>query len=71
MRKGLEIIGLVLLAVLLGVSFQAVYGPQPLPQQIPTHFNAGERRLEHPDGAEHEQDSRYGDSLVGQVIALA
>lgn len=28
MRKGLEIIGLVLLAVLLGVSFQAVYGPQ-------------------------------------------
>jgi uncharacterized membrane protein len=39
MRKVLEVVGLGLLAALGWISYQAVYGPNPLPQRIPTHFN--------------------------------
>jgi uncharacterized membrane protein len=40
MRKTLEAIGVVLLALLAGMTWNAVDGPNPLPQRIPTHFNA-------------------------------
>jgi uncharacterized membrane protein len=39
-RKTLEAIGVVLLALLAGITWNAVDGPNPLPQRIPTHFNA-------------------------------
>jgi uncharacterized membrane protein len=40
MRKSLEAIGLLALAVLFWITWSALYGPQPLPDRIPTHFNA-------------------------------
>ena len=40
MRKTLEAIGFVLLALLAGITWDAVDGPNPLPERIPTHFNA-------------------------------
>jgi uncharacterized membrane protein len=40
MRKALEAIGVALLAVLIGITWNAMHGPNPLPQRIPTHFNA-------------------------------
>jgi uncharacterized membrane protein len=40
MRKPLEWIGLAVLAVLVGITVWALYGPVALPARIPTHFNA-------------------------------
>jgi uncharacterized membrane protein len=46
MRKTLETIALGALAFLFWITHQALYGPDPLPDRIPTHFNlAGQ-----PDG---------------------
>lgn len=39
MRKTLEIIGLVMLAVLCWITWQALYGLDRLAARIPTHFN--------------------------------
>jgi uncharacterized membrane protein len=39
MRKTLEAIGLVALAILFWVTWAAVDGPNPLPDRIPTHFD--------------------------------
>jgi uncharacterized membrane protein len=39
MRKNLEIIGLVMLAILCWITWEALYGPDRLPARIPTHFN--------------------------------
>jgi uncharacterized membrane protein len=39
MRKMLEAIGLAALAVLFWVTYRALYGPDPLPDRIPTHFD--------------------------------
>ncbi|MGD0628173.1 MAG: DUF1648 domain-containing protein [Terracidiphilus sp.] len=40
MRKTLEVIGIALLALLAWITWSALNGPNPLPQRIPTHFNA-------------------------------
>ncbi|HUN83131.1 MAG TPA: DUF1648 domain-containing protein [Terracidiphilus sp.] len=40
MRKTLEAIGLIALIVLLWITYQALAGPNPLPNRIPTHFDA-------------------------------
>ncbi|MGA9669384.1 MAG: DUF1648 domain-containing protein [Terracidiphilus sp.] len=40
MRKNLEIVGLVVLAVLCWITWQALYGPDRLPDRVPTHFDA-------------------------------
>jgi uncharacterized membrane protein len=40
MRKTLEAISLVLLAGLVWITGRALYGPNPLPASIPTHFDA-------------------------------
>jgi uncharacterized membrane protein len=40
MRKTLEAVGVVLLALLAGITWDALHGSNPLPQRIPTHFNA-------------------------------
>jgi uncharacterized membrane protein len=40
MRSTLEAIGIALLALLAGITWSALNGPNPLPQRIPTHFNA-------------------------------
>jgi uncharacterized membrane protein len=46
MRKTLETIALGALAFLFWITYQALYGSEPLPDRIPTHFNlAGQ-----PDG---------------------
>jgi uncharacterized membrane protein len=46
MRRSLEAIGLFALAGLLWVTGSALYGPEPLPARVPTHFDlAG-----HPNG---------------------
>ena len=46
MRRSLEAIGLFALAGLLWVTCSALYGPEPLPARVPTHFDlAG-----HPNG---------------------
>jgi uncharacterized membrane protein len=39
MRKTLEAIGLGALAVLFWVTYRALYGSDPLPDRIPTHFD--------------------------------
>ncbi len=39
MRKSLEAIGLIALAVLVWISYQALAGPERLPDRIPTHFD--------------------------------
>jgi uncharacterized membrane protein len=43
MRKPLEVVGLGALTVLLWITWSALYGPEPLPQRIPTHFAANGR----------------------------
>ena len=40
MRKALELIVLGSLGWMVWISYQAIYGPEPLPERIPTHFNA-------------------------------
>ena len=40
MRKTLELIVLGALGLLVWISYQAIYGPDPLPERIPTHFNS-------------------------------
>ena len=40
MRKSLEAISMIALAVLVWITWQALYGPVPLPDRIPTHFDA-------------------------------
>jgi uncharacterized membrane protein len=40
MRRILDFVGLALLAVLAWITYRALYGPDPLPQRIPTHFGA-------------------------------
>ena len=40
MRKSLEVFGLVGLAALVGVTYAALYGPAPLPDRVPIHFDA-------------------------------
>jgi uncharacterized membrane protein len=40
MRKSLEAISLIALAVLFWITWQALNGPVPLPGRIPTHFDA-------------------------------
>lgn len=40
MRKSLEAISLIALAVLVWITWQALYGPVPLPDRVPTHFDA-------------------------------
>lgn len=40
MRKTLDWISVALLAVLVWITWRAVYGPVPLPARIPAHFNA-------------------------------
>jgi uncharacterized membrane protein len=39
MRKTLEAIALGALAFLFWITYRALYGPDPLPERIPTHFN--------------------------------
>jgi uncharacterized membrane protein len=39
MRKNLEVIGLAALALLVWITYSALYGPNPLPGRIPTHFD--------------------------------
>ena len=39
MRKTLEAIALGALAFLAWITYRALYGPNPLPDRIPTHFN--------------------------------
>ncbi len=39
MRKTLEVVGLGVLAVLYGITWQALSGPDRLPDRIPTHFD--------------------------------
>jgi len=39
-RKTLEVVGIGLLGLLAWISYWAIYGPNPLPQRIPTHFTA-------------------------------
>jgi uncharacterized membrane protein len=39
MRKTLEVIALGALAFLSWITYRALYGPDPLPDRIPTHFN--------------------------------
>jgi len=39
MRQTLEAIGLAALAVLCWITWRALYGPDPLPDRIPTHFD--------------------------------
>ncbi len=46
MRKTLEMMALLLLVFAWGVSASAIFGPNPLPARIPTHFNAASQ----PDG---------------------
>lgn len=38
MRRTLELIGVVGLAALAWITYGSLYGPNPLPQRIPTHF---------------------------------
>lgn len=40
MRKALEIAAILLLLILWAMTAWAVWGPNPLPARIPTHFNA-------------------------------
>jgi Protein of unknown function (DUF1648) len=40
MRKILEILGLACLGVLSWITYRALYGPTPLPDRVPTHFDA-------------------------------
>ena len=40
MRKSLEAISLIVLAVLIWITWQALNGSSPLPDRIPTHFDA-------------------------------
>ncbi len=40
MRRLLEAFGLAGLAVLVWVTYAALYGPAPLPDRVPTHFDA-------------------------------
>lgn len=46
MRKTLEAVGLIALLVLVWITYQALAGPHPLPDRIPTHFDASG----HPNG---------------------
>jgi uncharacterized membrane protein len=39
LRKTLEVIGLGTLAVLFWITYRALYGPDPLPDRVPTHFD--------------------------------
>jgi uncharacterized membrane protein len=39
MRKQLEAISLAVLALIVWITWQALHGPNPLPQRIPTHFD--------------------------------
>jgi hypothetical protein len=39
-RKTLELIGLIALAALYGLTWSALYGPNRLPDRVPTHFDA-------------------------------
>jgi len=39
MRKALEVIALGVLAVLFWITYSALYGPNPLPDRVPTHFD--------------------------------
>ncbi|HEX4032454.1 MAG TPA: DUF1648 domain-containing protein [Terracidiphilus sp.] len=62
MRKALEIVSLLALAVLVFITVRAFFGPARLPGRIPTHFNAAGQ----PDG--------YGSPamlLVFPAIAVA
>lgn len=40
MRKTLGLIGLIALAALYGLTWSALYGPNRLPDRVPTHFDA-------------------------------
>lgn len=40
MRKNLEVVSVVALALLVGITARALYGPVRLPARIPTHFDA-------------------------------
>jgi uncharacterized membrane protein len=40
MRKSLEAISLAALALIAWITWQALYGPNPLPGRVPTHFDA-------------------------------
>lgn len=40
MRKSLEVICLAVLAFIVWITYQALHGPNPLPEKIPTHFDA-------------------------------
>ena len=39
MRRSLEVVGLLALAILGWITFRALYGPDRLPARIPTHFD--------------------------------
>jgi len=39
MRKSLDAIALIALALLTWITYRALYGPEPLPQRIPIHFD--------------------------------
>jgi uncharacterized membrane protein len=52
MRKTLEALGLAALIVLLGITWRALHGPDPLPALIPTHFGIdGQPNAWGPQGA--------------------
>ncbi|MGP8226118.1 MAG: DUF1648 domain-containing protein [Terracidiphilus sp.] len=40
MRKSLEAISVTALALIAWITWQALYGPDPLPERVPTHFDA-------------------------------
>lgn len=40
MRKTLELAGLIALAILAWITYAALYGPNRLPDRVPTHFDA-------------------------------
>jgi uncharacterized membrane protein len=40
MRRILDFVGVAFLVVLAWITYGALYGPDPLPQRIPTHFGA-------------------------------
>ena len=64
MRKTLEAVGLGALAVLFWDTYRALYGPDPLPDRIPTHFDiAGQ-----PNG--WARLPRFGCSLLWLFLSI-
>lgn len=39
MRKSLDVLGIIVLLLLCWITWAALYGPHPLPDRVPTHFD--------------------------------